>query len=143
MKELENRTAFGTEYVQYKKVYIDFKKKNKIFYRKNWSKSPKGKNWRETKFTNEKEFLEELGYRYKTKDTWRKIEEKRKEIDIQNRTIIDKLDIIDSKIRQYESSMKGGRIDSLDEKERNKYFDLCNKRKTISKEIKEYPIWFR
>jgi len=42
-KILEQRTAFGTEYVEFKKEKSNYYNKSVIFYRKSWDRLPRGK----------------------------------------------------------------------------------------------------
>ncbi len=131
--QLENRTAFGTEYLEIRENEF-----GEIEYRKGWD-SIKGKKWNMTKIKatakNLSDFVKKIPDDYKSKSLWDKIKKEQKkklELDI---PIINKLELIDSKIKNIEGNMVSGRIDSLNIKDQNNYKDLLNKRRFVSQNL--------
>lgn len=131
---VEQRTAFGTEYVEYKKEYNKLGAE-KIFFRKSFDKQPKGMKWIESKFSDEKDFVKALGNNYKSKEEWKEIKQKEKETLDKNIPTINELEKIDGKIRLLESEMKNGKIDSVSDSKQKEYFSLKNERKEVARKM--------
>jgi len=128
---LEQRTAFGTEYIEYKKQKDNYYGKTLIFIRKKWNAKPKGK-WMPTKFTSEDAFKKSIGEKYKTSNEWDKIQKKQRETRKKAIPNIVKLEKIDSDIRQLERRMINGKINSLTEKQKQEYYKLLKERRRIN-----------
>jgi len=130
-KTVEQKTAFGTEYIEYKKEKSNYYNKTLIFYRKSWDRLPRGK-WIPTGISDEKKFLQKIGAKYKTKKEWDKIQKKQRETRKKAIPNIVKLEKIDSNIRQLERKMINGKINSLTEKQKQEYYKLLKERRRIN-----------
>jgi len=130
-KIVEQRTAFGTEYVEYKKEKNSYYNKTMIFYRKSWGRLPRGK-WIPTGISDEKKFLEKIGTKYKTKKEWDKIQQKQSDVTKKNIPNIVKLEEIDKEIRLLEGKMVNAKINSLTDKQKLKYNKLLKARRGIN-----------
>jgi len=134
---LEDNTGLGIEFLQLKK------QDNHVWYRTNWGKPPERKRWNKSKFTTPEDFIKatEFNHKYRTKEEWEQIRQERIKQTKQISPLLDKQVSIQSKIREIESRMIGGKVPSISKVEQEQYYKLTNELKEVLTEIHKFvPI---